>query len=254
VGLSHAIGLLAAGLLVLVAGVPWPGAASATWAAVAGLAGLAGVLGFYQALALGEMSLAAPLVAVIAAAIPATAGLVLGDRVDLVQVAGLGCGLISVVVVSRSGAEPGSQPRSRETVRLLPLIIVAGLAFAAFYLAMGRATAIGGGTAWWPLLFSRAATVALAFGILLARHVRPESGAIRSAAIPLLAAGLGDLGGNGFFLLATAAAPFSLAVILSSLYPVVTVLLAAILLGERLGRLQAAGVGLALVGVVLIAL
>lgn len=296
---SQAIGVILAAILVAVSAEAAPGPQSLLWGAVAGLAGLGGVACFYRALATGEMSLAAPLVAVVSAGLPAGIGIITGDRLDPYQAAGLACGLLAVVVISRTADDPEAQSRSRDTVRSMPLLLLAGLGFAAFFLAISRATATGEGSIWWPLLAARATTVLVAGAALLllpvlrrrpgARASRAGVGALASAGaatpdavgvesagdadasgspgwltpsrraamgVSLLVtmAGLGDLGGNGFFLLADQGGPFSLAVILSSLYPVMTVLLAGWLLRERLSRRQLGGIGLALAGVVMIAL
>lgn len=265
---SQAVGLLLAIVAVLLSGEPAPGSASLLWAALAGLAGLAGVACFYRALATGEMSLAAPLTAVIGAGVPAVVGLVAGDVLEPLQLLGMACGLAAVAVVSRSAGSPAAEARSRQTARSLPLILVAGLGFAAFFLAIGQATDLGGGAIWWPLLAARAITVAVAVIVLAGLRAGPSGrsrpSALAGARTPLLAlvataglpiglAGLGDFGGNGFFLIAQGDGVFSLAVILSSLYPVTTVILAAGLLHERLTWMQLGGVALALVGVVLIA-
>ncbi|TAM56841.1 MAG: EamA/RhaT family transporter [Chloroflexota bacterium] len=218
---------------------------------------------FYRALATGEMSLAAPLTAVIGAGVPAAVGILAGERLEDPQLLGLACGLAAVLIVSRTADDPRAEARSRQTARSLPLILLAGLGFAGFFLAIGQATAAGSGTIWWPLLSARATTVVVAAAVIVAirltgRAPAPGSTPRRAwASVPLLLialAGLGDFGGNGFFLLADSSGAFSLAVILSSLYPVLTVILAGVLLRERLSHGQLSGVGLAIVGVVLIAL
>jgi drug/metabolite transporter (DMT)-like permease len=299
VAASQAIGVVLAALLVAVSAESVPGPQSLLWGALAGLAGLGGVACFYRALATGEMSLAAPLVAVVSAGLPAGIGIITGDRLDPYQGGGLVCGLLAVLIISRTADDPEAQSRSRATVRSMPLLLLAGLGFAAFFLAISRATATGEGAIWWPLLAARATTVVVAGAALLLVPVlrrRPglpsaddgvgvtgaagaatpdaagvasakDAGAARSAGsltpsrrgamgvlLLVTMAGLGDLGGNGFFLLADQGGPFSLAVILSSLYPVMTVLLAGWLLRERLSRPQLGGIGLALAGVVMIAL
>jgi drug/metabolite transporter (DMT)-like permease len=127
--------------------------------------------------------------------------------------------------------------------------VCAGLGFAGFYLLMNEARGLGG-ELWWPVNAARATSltgVLIVAGVTRARLIPPRD------QVPLLVAtGLGDLGGNTFFVQANAVGPLSIAAVVSSLYPVTTVLLARIVLGERLSRVQLAGVGLALVGIVLI--
>jgi len=232
---------------VVLSGERYPGLETLAWGATAGVAGASGLYAFYRALAGGRMALVAPLTAVIGAGVPAAVGIVRGDQLTGLQLGGLACGLMAIVVVSWPG---GVGPRSGPGVaRLLPLIVIGGLGFAGFFLAIHQAMTVGG-TTWWPLVGARVATVALAGGIALL--VRPSRRGLRAASRLLLVAGLADYGGNGLFLLAARGA-LSVPVVLSSLYPVTTVLLAAWLLHERLHRWQVGGIALALAGVALIA-
>ena len=134
--------------------------------------------------------------------------------------------------------------------RLLPLIVIGGLGFAGFFLAIHEAMRVGGST-WWPLVGARGATVILSSAVAL--MVRPRWEGVPAVAPLILTAGLADYGGNALFLLASQGGALSVPVVLSSLYPVTTVLLAAWLLRERLHRWQVAGIALALIGVALIA-
>ena len=129
------------------------------------------------------------------------------------------------------------------------MAIAAGLCFAGFFLAIAEARAVGG-TQWWPIAAARlSGSVLVAVAILVTRR-RPIA---PRRVVPLLViAALGDLGGTAFFSLAIASGPLSLGAVLSSLYPVTTVILAWLFLHERLGASQLVGVGLALAGVVLI--
>ena len=244
---SQSVGLLAAIAAVLLSGERFPGGETLAWGAAAGVAGASGLYAFYRALASGQMALVAPLTAVIGAGVPAAVGIVRGDQLTAWQLGGMACGLVAIVVVSwpgRAGSHAGPA-----TIRLLPLIVIGGLGFAGFFLAIHQAMSVGG-TTWWPLVGARAASVTLAAGIAVA--ARPSRAGWRAAVPLLLVAGLADYGGNGLFLLAARGA-LSVPVVLSSLYPVTTVLLAAWLLHERLHRWQLAGIALALAGVALIA-
>ena len=222
-----------------------PGPLPLAWGIVAGLAGLAGILALYRVLAVGTMSVGSPLVGVMGAGLPAAAGLLLGDAVSPLDLAGVACGLAAVAAVSwtRSGQARG------ELWRVLPLVVAAGIGFAGFYLAIDQAARAGGET-WWPLVAARTGSV-LGAAIAVAR-LRP--GGRPSGRWPMIIAiGLGDLFGNAFFVMANAQGALSVAAVLSSLYPVATIVLARLVLGERLRPAQALGVALALVGVALIA-
>ncbi len=246
---SQSIGLVAAGSAVLVSGERFPGPETMAWAAAAGLAGVTGLYAFYRALASGQMAVVAPLTAVIGAGVPAAVGVVRGDQLTALQLGGMACGLVAIVVVSWPGRVAAARG-GPGMARLLPLIVIGGLGFAGFFLAIHEAMRVGGST-WWPLVGARGATVILSSGVALA--VRPRWRGVRAVAPLILVAGLADYGGNALFLLASQGGALSVPVVLSSLYPVTTVLLAAWLLRERLHRWQVAGIALALIGVALIA-
>ena len=246
---SQSVGLLAACAAIVLSAERFPGLETLAWGAAAGVAGATGLYAFYRALAGGQMALVAPLTAVIGASVPAAVGIVRGDVVLGVQLVGMACGLAAIVVVSWPGqAAPG---RASGAILPLPLIIVGGLGFAGFFLAIHQAMSVAG-TTWWPLLGARVATVALA--MVVAILMRPRRAGLRRVAGLIVLAGVTDYGGNALFLLASRGGALSAPVVLSSLYPVTTVLLAALALHERLRGWQLAGIGLALVGVVLIAI
>ncbi len=235
-------------------GGPIPPFVAFLWAAVAGLGGTFGLGAFFVALGRAPMSLVAPVAGVLAAGIPAAVGIALGDALPPHRVLGLGLAIAAVVLVSLSGTAGGES--SSGVTRLdrlgLSLAVAAGIGFAAFYLLIDRADAIAEGVGpLWLLVPVRLTGIVTIGIVLLARRqavARPTL-----AAAPILAlAGLGDVGGNLFFVLAQGMVPFSVAAVLSSMYPVVTVLLAAGLLHERLARVQLIGVALAVAAIVLI--
>ncbi len=242
---AQVIGFGALAVATFVAAESTPDQAEMAWSLAAGVGGAIAIASFYRALAVGEMSLVAPLTGAVGAGVPVLASFVIGERVGLLQGAGIACALGAVVIVSM-GARTG--PTSW---RVLPLVAAAGLGFAFFYVAMDRATAASGHL-WLPLLMARACAAALL--VVLAAVTRAVPFRLASRYAPLLViVGLTDLGGSLFFMLANASGPLSIAVVLSSLYPVTTALLAWLILRERLGRPQLLGAGLALAGIALIA-
>lgn len=248
VAISQSVGLVFVLGLALVSGEPFPEPASLAWGALAGVSVLVAVVALYQVLAIGRMSVGSPLVAVVGAGLPAAVGLALGDRLSPGDLAGIACGLAAVVAVSWAGAGRAASPGAGDR-RIVVTAIVAGCGLAGFFLAIDQSAQLGGAT-WWPLAAARSATVV---GIILAvARLRPS---VPPARLwwPLIAVGLGDVLGNAFFVLANAQGALSVAVVLSSLYPVTTILLARLVLRERLRPVQALGVALALVGVVLMA-
>jgi drug/metabolite transporter (DMT)-like permease len=241
------------------------------WGTLAGISGVIGVGFFYLALARGTMGIVAPLAAVIGAGLPVLVAIIGGETASISRLAGMAVALLAVVLISlpRRGRDEAERRAIRVDVAELPLILMSGLGFAGFFIGVDRASAAG--ATWWPLVFVRLAGFALvtaAFLVLLLRREGPlaaratsvlgmdrlrASGRGWAAVLPLFViTGIGDMGGNGFFVLARHADAFSIAVVLSSLYPVVTTVLAALLLHERLSRAQLLGVALATLSVPLL--
>ncbi|MBA2570454.1 MAG: EamA family transporter [Chloroflexi bacterium] len=207
----------------------------------------------------GTMGLVAPLAAVIGAGIPALIGLVSGEPVGPVLLVGIAAALGAVVIISLPDAPATSSgPASDRPGRRgeLLLVLAAGLGFAAFFLGVDQSRSAGGET-WWPIMIVRVAGL-IAVGstiLLLSARGRAPSLRIPRRLLPLcVLAGLGDLGGNLFFIIANDSGELAVAVVTSSLYPVVTALLARFFLGERLSRVRIGGVILATVAIALIAL
>jgi drug/metabolite transporter (DMT)-like permease len=251
---GQTIGLAAALVFLAFSGEAPPPVAALALASLAGLSGLFGLANLLRALATGPMGLVAPAVAVIGAGVPAVVGIVRGDVLSAVQIAGLVAALAAVTIASRPWdpqAAPNSGPAAIAGSASLWLIVFAGLGFAGFYLLMNESRGLGG-QLWWPVNAARATSLTgvLLVGLITRARLIPP----RDQLPLLLATGLGDLGGNVFFVLANSVGPLSIAAVVSSLYPVTTVLLARVVLGERLSRIQLVGVGLALVGIVLITL
>jgi len=268
---SQAFGVLATLILLMLSGETMPGAEALAWAGLAGVAGMFGLAFFYRALSGGTMALIAPVAGVVGAALPAGLALLTGEHVGAVRLAGLAAALLAIAFISLPAR---SETHARISGRDLGLALLAGVGFAAFFLTLDRSTAEGG-DAWWPLLTVRLASLATVLLAILALAAVTQSGSFGAriegvvgwqrlrrrtqpsmrAVIPLfLIAGLGDQGGNVFFLFANQHDALSVAVVMSSLYPIVTALWAAGLLHERLSRLQIGGVALAGVAAGLIAL
>lgn len=247
---GQSVGLLAAGALLVASAELLPPTAALVWAGLAGLSGVVGLGSLYGALTRGPMGLVAPLVAVAGAGLAALAGLLQGELLSVPQLCGLLVALAAVAVVSWRPRTTSEGEAATTLAGVLPLVVLAGFGFAAFFVLMDLAEAEGGET-WWPVVLARCASVAAVAATAAGTRVPLV---LNRAQVPLVvAAGVGDVGGNVLFVLANAHGPLSVAAVASSLYPVTTVLLAWIVLGERLGRLQLLGVGLALAGVVLIA-
>ena len=247
--LSQGTGLALLALIVPLLPHASPGRADLLWGAAAGLTGGIGVALLYQALAIGTMAVVAPTTAVCAVAIPVVVSVLLGERPVPLAVAGIALGMLSIVLVSRQqgGTEPqGDAPASRRSRQSgVGTALASGIAIGFFLLSLAQT---GSEAGMWPLLVARLVSVAL-FGVMALASGR----SIRMPArVTALAAGAGvmDMLANALYLLATRQGPLSIVVTLSSLYPASTVLLARIVLGERLQPWQITGVGCALAAVV----
>jgi drug/metabolite transporter (DMT)-like permease len=235
----------ASGLAVLLAALPLlpdasPSPADWLWGAIAGLAGSVGVGLLYRALAIGTMSVVAPTTAVCAVVIPVMAGVFAGERLGGWTIAGIGLAIVAIVLVSQ---ERGTGPAVRTG---LGLAFVSGVAIGLFFLALARTSGAAG---MWPLVASRSLSLVL-FGAIGAAS--GQLGMAAPAAKRALGAGVVDMAANALYLTATRFGPLSVMVTLTSLYPASTVVLARIVLGERLSLLQVAGVFCALGAIVLI--
>lgn len=267
--LSVVVGSQLAGLVVLaVAVVPFgggrPTAAALLWGSVAGAAMATGLLVYFRGLAQARMGVVAPVAAVVTASLPVAVGLAAGERPAAVALAGVAVAVGAVVLVSLapSGGHtapagpfvpalpPAGQPWNRLSAAAGPGVLealVAGVAFAAFFVAMGRT---GPAAAVWPLLAANVASLVVlgAVGLAARRSLRPAPGSWPG----LVATGLLGTGGSLAFLLAVRTGLLSLAAVLASLSPAVTVALARVFAGERLTRVQLAGLAAAVAGVALI--
>lgn len=243
---SYPLGLVAFGLLAVTGG----GTVSAPavyWGALCGASQGLGVWWFYAALGSGPISVVSPLTAVLAAGVPLAAGLVLGERPGPVAGAGTMLALVAVVLVSREATDDDVRPH-RFTRSVAWLTIGAGLAFGLNFVTIAQAPP---DARMWPLFFGRlAATAIVVAAAALTGNLSPPQGfPLRMA---LVAAAL-DVGANVTMLLAMQASMLSLASVLMSLYPAFTVLLAIVVLRERVTGWQKVGMGLALLAVAMIA-
>jgi drug/metabolite transporter (DMT)-like permease len=240
----------AAGLFGLLLVLPWlggdPTTADLLWGASAGVAGAAGLVLFYRALAGGVMSVVAPVTAVSAAAIPVVVGVGFGERLAWWAVVGIGLALVAVVLVA---AEDGLSSLGSARPATLAPALAAGAGFGLFFVLLDRTREAA---ALSPLVGARVVSVALV--VVLAAGAR-RSLRVPRATLPLvLLVGIGDMTANALFLLATQQGQLAITGVLASLYPVSTVVLAQVVLRERLVGTQVAGLATAGAAVVLIAL
>ena len=217
------------------------------WGGLCGVSQAFGIWWFYAALGAGPISVVSPLTAILVAAIPVGVGLALGERPGLIAGVGVVLALVAVVLVSREATDEDAKPH-KFTTKVAWLTVGSGLAFGLNFVLIAQAPTDAG---LWPLVFARLAASALVLVIAgVAGSLKAPTGtALR---LTLLAAVL-DVGANVAMLFALQASLLSLAGVLMSLYPAATVLLAIVVLRERVTRAQAAGMVLALASVALIA-
>jgi drug/metabolite transporter (DMT)-like permease len=213
----------------------------------AGLLGILGLIAFYRALAIGTMSIVAPIAAT-GVSLPVLVGIATGDRPGLLRAAGLVAAVAGIVLASRE--DDGGPADARQGRISVGLAVLAGLGFGSYFVLaeIGSDSDVA-----WALTLSRVAATpfVLSFAILALRRGGTRPGG-RQLAI-LLALGLLDLTANLAYNIATTIGELSTVAVGSSLYPVMTVLMAALVLGERVRGIQRLGVIVTLGGVVLIA-
>jgi drug/metabolite transporter (DMT)-like permease len=233
-------GLVAIALIVGVRG-KGPADSAALLAIPAAVSGTLGLYAYYRGMAVGAMSIVAP-IAGISAIVPVIFGIASGDRPSAWQLFGMAFALGGVFLASR---EPGrGGPRFAAGVGLA---LLAALGFGGYFPPMHAA---GDADFWWASLIFRMTSTSVILATVALR--RPSLGIAR-AQMPLLALiGIGDMLGNLLFAAASTSGLVSVTSVLASLYPIVTVVLARLVLKERVARSQEAGIALTLAGVALI--
>ena len=236
----HLSGLLLMSGVAVAGHSPFPARAGVLWALAAGASGGAGLAIFYRALASGRMGLTAPVAAVLSAAIPTIFGMFTEGVPRIVQVAGFVLAASGIWLISRP--EDGSRPQGIGTA------VFAGICFAGFYLFIKQA---GDGSAIWLSAISRIASFVLTGTIVvLGRNYQITREGVGIGVV----AGILDISGSVMFVRASQTGRLDAAVVISSLYPAITVLLARLFLKEHFTRWKAVGMFAALLAVPLIAM
>jgi drug/metabolite transporter (DMT)-like permease len=240
--LSQGVGLVLLVLLALLLREPWPTLQALGWGMAAGLTGVVGIGALYAALAQGQAGVVAPVSAVLAATTPVLVAMFTEGAPTTWQMSGFGVALVGIALVSQAGSGGGS-------LRELGLALLAGVGFGFFFVCIHQASA---STVFWPLAMARVTALGLIFGVLIARP--GGLGEALPGLLPFaLLSGAMDVAGNVLFALAGQAGRLDIAAVLSSLYPASTVLLAWLVLGERLSFMQMIGVLTVLLAIGLIA-
>ena len=237
---AYGVGFVLLVVIALIWREPFPQPIDIMWGAIAGLTGAAGLVAFYSALSIGRMGIAAPVSAILTASLPVIFSAFTEGLPSLIQVGGFVLALVAVGLISRPERLKG-RPEG------LGLALLAGLGFGCFFILISR---VHHNATFWPLAVARLTSVFLLLLVVGVQRQRalPRRGAV---VLVLLSGGLDALG-NAFFVLATHIGRLDVAAVLSSLYPAATVLLAMIVLRERVTRVQGIGIFLALASIPLI--
>jgi|SRR5215831_9441187 len=234
-------GLVGIAIIVAVRHVG-PRDAVALLAIPAAVSGTLGLYAYYRGIAVGAVSIVAP-IAGVSAVVPVIVGIASGESPSAWQLAGIACALLGVFLAAlepRSGAEP-------RVAAGVGLAVLAAIGYGGYFPFMHAA---GNADYWWASLIFRIVSTSV---ILLAVARQRPNIAVPGRVLPWLALiGFVDMFGNLLFAAASTSGLVSITSVLASLYPIVTVVLARILLSERVARSQEAGIALTLAGVVLI--
>jgi drug/metabolite transporter (DMT)-like permease len=238
--IAHISGLVLMAAVALATHSPFPSRTAIAWSLLAGLCGGGALAIFYRALAAGRMGLTAPVAAVLGAAIPTVFGIFREGLPQPAQITGFVLAAVGIWLISRT--EDDSPPEG------IGMAALAGIGFAGFYLCIKQA---GDGSAFWTAATSKVASFTLTgIIVLLGRSVRQIDQ--RGVALGILAGCL-DIIGSVLFIRASQTGRLDAAVVLSSLYPAVTVVLARLILNEHFTRWKALGMAAALLAVPMIA-
>ncbi|MGZ8603866.1 MAG: EamA family transporter [Actinomycetota bacterium] len=245
-GVSQAVGLvLTLAFAPVIAQWPVPGADLA-WGGAAGAIGAAGATLLYRSLAIGPMNVAAPTVAVVAAVVPTRIGLLEGERPGPVSLAGVALAVVAVALVGGASAPGPTEPRA--STRVLLLAAGAGLGLGLANVALSH-TSVDSGL--WPVVATKVVAGTALWSFVLATRARDVPASRRGVGFALVT-GLFDACATASIAIALQRGSLVLVSVLGSLFPAATVLLARVVLDERIARLQALGLVFALVAVAMI--
>lgn len=243
VALGWIIGLLILPVIALLTNEPMISLRSALWCLAAGGFGAFGILIFYYSLSIGRMSLAAPISAVLAAAIPVLIGVILDGMPGLQILLAFIFALVSVLLVSnQEKLSAGLNIKFSE----IKIPMFAGITFGLYFVLMHQGSQEG---LFWPMAASHVSGVIL---LLLAMIIQKQSLIpARSDLFLILSCFVLDQTGTLFYILSGQAGRMDVAAVLASLYPGITILMAWGFLKEHISKPQLAGIGLALIAIVL---
>ena len=234
------VGLVALTLVALALGEAFPSRADLFWGVVSGLAGMVGIGFLFRGFATGRMGIVAPVSAVLSTVLPVVFNAFTVGPPRALQLVGFGIALVGIWLLSQP--EWGGRRAAG-----IGMAVMAGLGFGGFFIALDQ---VSEHAVFWPLVAGRLAACVVMVAFALATR-RPML--VRQAPVRLFVmAGMLDVVGNLFFLLATQTGRLDVTAVLASLYPAVTTILAWLVVREEMARLQVVGVVAAILAIVLI--
>jgi drug/metabolite transporter (DMT)-like permease len=242
VATTQVVGMLAALAIAVLRGEPVPAGADLGWSIGAGLCGVVGMSSLYRGLAAGRMGVVAPVTGVVGALVPVMVGFVIEGVPTAATIAGIVTALLAVVLVTRAPGHQTDRPSGAQWA------LLAGIAIGGFNICIGQLSNAG---QFAPLVVLRLVqgVVLVSLIVLWRQPWRMRRGDVARLSV----VGVLDMAGNVAFIGAAQVGALAVATILSSLYPVTTVLLALTLLRERVTRSHLVGIALTVVAIVLIA-
>ena len=240
---AHASSLIFVTAMAWFSREPIPPFSAHLWGGLSGIAGGAGVACLYRALAIAKMGTVAPITGLLTAALPVIVGGITQGRPRTVQIFGFCMALLAIVLIAKPDEFHG-KPKG------LGLAMTAGLCFGLFIVFLRQAGTV---SIFWPLVSSRVASTVLMLAIVLALPGARKAGTSTMPIVTAVVCGVLDSIGNLLLVLATRSGRLDVAAVLSSLYPAATVILAYVILKERVSRIQNVGIVAALAAVPMIA-
>ncbi len=240
---SEFVGFFPLLALALIVRDPIPPFSAWAWSALASVVGTFGMLILYRAFAEGRMTIAAPVSALLAGIVPVIAGIFMDGLPKAATSAGFVLALAAVWIISRDGTASDL----RISLRDLRLPLLSGIFFGSYFVLIHQATKEA---YFWPLVSARLAgtLVMIGYGLLVRGPLMP----VRQVWGLATLAGILDVGGNVFYVLASQTGRLDVAAVLGALYPALTVLLAWLILKEHISRLQTFGILLAFIAITLL--
>ncbi|MCB9380184.1 MAG: DMT family transporter [Acidimicrobiaceae bacterium] len=244
-GVGQVVSLILVFVGVLIIGSPVPSAATWVWGAGAGMVGALGIAGLYHGFANGDVTVVAPLSAVVGTVVPVAGALIIGERPSGLAYAGIALAVVAIALVSGAlGTHSHNTPP-----RIVALAIGVGACFGLLFIALERTDANSG---MWPLVAARLASVPMLLVLALGSGARPV--AHRASIVTSMGVGVVDMAANVLYLEAVRRGELSIVSVVASLYPASTVALAFGVDRERIGRWQALGLALAVAALVMVSL